>query len=196
MANNATFDAAIAAWIDEPEVEETVEETAEETTDASTGEDTEDTAEDTTEDQETEEENTKGEEPKEVEKEKKADASNDEERDVDAKAKASMEDDLRAYKALYPSERIEKFEDIPNVLDFAKMRLGGLSVEEAARYTRLDTKVKKDSGKGHIVASAPKKAQVSGIDGLSDGEYRQLRDMFPDLTDKELNSLYNRTRSK
>ncbi len=217
MAKTETFDSMLSAWVEseEEQAEEVNEETSEEA-EENTEEETEevDTAEEEAEEEgdpaseNSEEESAEGEaeeseEEETPEEEAKPEAKSDEEdnkakesSDREAKIHASMQADIDAYNKLYPNDTIEKIDDIPNAIDFARMRRGGMSVEEAARYVRASMRKDKSNGKEHIKSASSVKAASSGIEGMSKEEYAALRDLFPDMTKKEIESLYKRTRSK
>jgi hypothetical protein len=215
MAKNETFDSMLSAWVEseEEQAEEVNEETSEEAEENTEAEAEEvDTAEDEAEEEgdpaseNSEEESAEeAEESEEEEKpeEAKAEAKSDEEdnkakesSDREAKIRASMQADIDAYNKLYPNDTIEKIDDIPNAIDFARMRRGGMSVEEAARYVRASMRKDKSNGKEHIKASSSVRASSHGIDGMTNEEYAIARDLFGDMPKKELESLFKRTRSK
>lgn len=217
MAKGETFDSMLAAWIETEdaaeevneemteEAENTAEDEVEEVEEAETEEeeDTDDGKEETEEEETLKEEESESESTSADEEESEPESNADEEdnkakesSDRESKIRLSMQADVEAYNTLYPNEKIERIEDIPNALDFARMRRGGLSVEEAARYVRGSMKRDKSNGKEHIKSASSVKAASSGIEGMSKEEYATLRDMFPDMPKKELESLYKRTRSK
>lgn len=213
MAKTETFDAMIAAWVDEnPEAQDAIEENAE--TEAEAEESAvEDTAEEEAEsEEESNEESLNDDEEsendsdesndKDESKEEAPEAKTDEEdkkakesSEREAQIRASMQADIDAYNKLYPNEAIEKIDDIPKALDFARMRRGGLSVEEAARYVRAGMKRDKSNGKEHIKASSAVKAGSHGIEGMTSEEYAIARSIFGDMPKKELEKLYNKTKS-
>lgn len=216
MAKNETFDSMLSAWVESEEeqaeeVNEEASEEAEENTEAEAEE--VDTAEEEAEEEgdpasdnseeKSAEEAEESEEEEKPEEEAKAEAKSDEEdkkakesSDREAKIRASMQADIDAYNKLYPNDTIEKIDDIPNAIDFARMRRGGMSVEEAARYVRASLKKDKSNGKEHIKASSSVRASSHGIDGMTNEEYAMARDLFGDMPKKELESLFKRTRSK
>ena len=210
MAKNDTFDSMLGVWLEDSESEK--ESTAEAETESngesedtveedgnmeSVGEEPENVSEDT--DEESESEGTETVTEGEEDLSDTAEDGEDEKNDTSASTKAeeAMKADLEAYNKLFPNEKVERLEDIPNVMDFVKMRVGGMTVEEAAHYTRLANKADKTNGKEHIRASAPKKAAGAGIEGMSDDEYRMARSVLgEDMSDKEIADLFRRTRSK
>lgn len=216
MAKNETFDSMLSAWIESEEeqaaeVNEEESEEAEENTEAEAEE--VDTAEEEAEEEddpasenseeESAEEAEESEEEEKPEEEAKPEAKADEEdkkakesSEREAQIRASMQADIDAYNKLYPNEAIEKIEDIPNALDFARMRRGGLSVEEAARYVRASMRKDTSNGKEHIKSASSVRASSHGIDGMTNEEYAIARDLFGDMPKKELESLFKRTRTK
>jgi cobalamin biosynthesis protein CobT len=216
MAKNETFDSMLSAWVEseEEQAEEVNEETSEEAEENTEAEAEEvDTAEDEAEEEgdpasenseeESAEEAEESEEEEKPEEEAKPEAKADEEdnkakesSDREARIRASMQADIDAYNKLYPNDTIEKIDDIPNAIDFARMRRGGMSVEEAARYVRASMRKDKSNGKEHIKASSSVRASSHGIDGMTNEEYAIARDLFGDMPKKELESLFKRTRSK
>lgn len=218
MAKGETFDSMLAAWIETEDAAEEVNEETSEETEVDTEEETEDvdtveeeaeeeddSASETSDDnEEAEEESEESEEEEEPEAEAKTEAKTDEEdkkakesSDRESKIRLSMQADVEAYNKLYPNEAIEKIEDIPNALDFARMRRGGLSVEEAARYVRASMKKDKSNGKEHITSASSVRASSHGIEGMTNEEYAMARNIFgDDMPKKELESLFKRTRTK
>ena len=216
MAKTETFDSMLSAWVESEEeqaeeVNEEASEEAEENTEAE-AEEVETAEEEAEEEGDPASENSEGESAEEAkeseeeekpEEEAKPEAKSDEEdntakesSDREAKIRASMQADIDAYNKLYPNDTIEKIDDIPNAIDFARMRRGGMSVEEAARYVRASLKKDKSNGKEHIKASSSVRASSHGIEGMTNEEYAMARDLFGDMPKKELESLFKRTRSK
>lgn len=217
MAKTETFDSMLSAWVESEEeqaeeVNEEASEEAEENTEAEAeevdtaeeeAEEEGDPASENSEEESAEEEAEESEEEEKPEEEAKPETKSDEEdnkekesSDREAKIRASMQADIDAYNKLYPNDTIEKIDDIPNAIDFARMRRGGMSVEEAARYVRASLKKDKSNGKEHIKASSSVRASSHGIDGMTNEEYAIARDLFGDMPKKELESLFKRTRSK
>ena len=206
MANEAKFDALLAAWVDESEeVEEAVDnaeaEDAEEGVETEEAEETE-TEEVTEESAEEEDDKSDSDAKAETKTETKAETKSDAEdtakgaSDRESKIRNAMQADVDEYNRLYPDDKIEKIDDIPDALAFAKMRRGGMTVEEAARYVRASMKRDKSNGKEHIRAASAQRASSSGIEGMTNEEYAAARQIFGDMPKKELESLFKRTRSK
>ena len=206
MANEAKFDAILAAWVDESEeAEDAVDNT--EAEDAEEGVETEEAEE--TEAEEAESESAEEEDDKsdsdaraETKTETKAETKADAEgtakgaSDRESKIRNAMQADVDEYNRLYPDDKIEKIDDIPDALAFAKMRRGGMTVEEAARYVRASMKRDKSNGKEHIRAASAQKASSSGIEGMTNEVYAEARKLFPDMPKKEFESLFKQTISK
>lgn len=193
----AKFDEMLAAWVDDTEDEEATEDTAaEDAEEAEVKEEAEENVE-----EKSNEESADDTSADDSKTETKAETESGEE---DNKAKESpesrihnaMQADIDEYNRLFPNDKIEKIDDIPDALAFAKMRRGGLSVEEAARYVRGAVKRDTSNGKEHIKATSAQKASSSGIEGMSSEEYAAARQIFGDMPKKELESLFKRTRSK
>ena len=206
MANEAKFDALLAAWVDDTDDAEEAVDNAE-AEDAEEGVETEEAEETETEEAESESnEDDEEEETKSAEAETKTETKAETKADAEDKAKGAsdreskirnaMQADVDEYNRLYPDDKIEKIDDIPDALAFAKMRRGGMTVEEAARYVRASMKRDKSNGKEHIRAASAQKASSSGIEGMTNEEYAAARQIFGDMPKKELESLFKRTRSK
>lgn len=112
-------------------------------------------------------------------------------------AQTMMSEDIAEFNRLYPKSQIKSIDDIPNAVDFAKMRMSGISVEDAARYvmgTRQNASAK-SSGKDHLTASVPKQTASSTIEGMTQEEYAMARSVFGDMSKKDIERLYKRTKS-
>ena len=117
-----------------------------------------------------------------------------------------MEADLAEYNRLYPDAKIESYGQIPNVLKFASYREKGLTVDEAAYLAGRGEHERKASeraaeeaaaraaSKSHLKASSPSKPAGDSNAHMTRAELEQAREIFPNLSDKEIASLYRRVK--
>lgn len=115
-----------------------------------------------------------------------------------------VESDLAVLHAKYPETvNMVKFEDIPNYKRFGELRDLGLSAEEAysaanpgATRAAVAASVKKQSlneTKAHLKSNVPKAAKNNSI-SISKAEMEECRELFPELSDKEIVALYKKTK--
>ena len=101
------------------------------------------------------------------------------------------EEDLKTLKAKFPPCRqMTHIGELQNPLRYAALRDLGLSPEEAylaTNYPRLAAFTK--DNRGHLSSAVPKGAAG---DGMSAADLSMARDLFGDLSDSELVSLYRR----
>ena len=114
--------------------------------------------------------------------------------------------DLAALHAAYPDTRqYSNIRDIPNLKRFGDLRDLGLSPKEAYAAanpdgvrTNVADAVKKQSladTKGHLRSAVPRGSHDTAPK-MSRSELAQWRDIFPDLSDKEILKLYRQTEDK
>ncbi len=115
-----------------------------------------------------------------------------------------VQQDLNDLHTLFPETKsITKFEDIPNAKRYAELRDKGLSAKEAysaanadARREVIANSVKQqtiNASKSHLKSNVPIASKDTSIK-ISRGEMEQMRELFPDKSDKELVALYKKTR--
>lgn len=113
-------------------------------------------------------------------------------------------DDLAALHAEFPETRgFTKFEDIPNYRRFGELRDAGATAKEAyiaanpdrARDAVASSVRQKDinSTKEHLQSNVPKASKDNSVK-VSRAEMEQLRELFPDKSDKEIIALYKKTK--
>ena len=111
--------------------------------------------------------------------------------------------DLNELHSLFPeTKEVTKFENIPNCRRYAELRDKGLSVKEAysaansdARREAIANSVKQqtlNASKAHLKSNVPIASKDTSVK-ISRSEMEQMRDMFPDKSDKELIALYKKT---
>ena len=117
-----------------------------------------------------------------------------------------MAEDLAEYNRLYPDANIESYGQIPNVLKFAYYREKGLTVDEAAYLAgrgeherkaserAADEAAARAASKSHLKASSPSKPAGDSDTHMTRAELEEARRMFPNLSDKEIASLYRRVK--
>lgn len=112
--------------------------------------------------------------------------------------------DINDLHSMFPETKsITKFEDIPNVKRYAELRDMGLSVKEAysasnpeGRREAVASAVKQqaiNASKSHLKSNVPIASKDTSIK-ISRAEMNQMREMFPDKSDKELIALYKKTK--
>ena len=111
-------------------------------------------------------------------------------------------EDLAEIKRLFPSfSDVSHLRELDRASRFGEMREAGFSVEEAlmaTNYERIfETIIKKArqiNGKSHLMSVAP---AASGNDsgGMTVEEMREAKEIFGDLSDREIQALYKRARS-
>lgn len=113
--------------------------------------------------------------------------------------------DLQKLHDLYPETR--KYADIaqlPHFDEFATKRLMGYPASDAYSSTHKDeiiasaiesAKSTPKATKSHLQSSVPKGAKDDAV-FMSKGELTEMRETFPDMTDKEIAALYKRARQK
>lgn len=117
-----------------------------------------------------------------------------------------MAEDLAEYNRLYPDANIEEYAQIPNVLKFAYYREKGLTVDEAAYLAgrgeherkaserAADEAAARAASKSHLKASSPSKPAGDSDARMTRAELEEARKLFPNLSDKEIASLYRRVK--
>lgn len=112
--------------------------------------------------------------------------------------------DLNELHSLFPETKgIDKFENVPNVKRYAELRDLGLSVSEAynaanpnARRDAIASSVRQQSinaSKSHLKSNVPIAAKDTSVK-ITRSEMQQMRDLFPDMSDKDLVALYKKTK--
>ena len=110
-------------------------------------------------------------------------------------------EDLAAIKAIYPeTANLNHISELKNVKRFAELRNMGLSATEAysASHSKevregvaRSVKTQQKSGKEHLHSVVPKTTR--GGASISRSDMDELRDLFPNKTDKEIIELYKKT---
>lgn len=111
--------------------------------------------------------------------------------------------DINELHSAFPETKaITKLEDMPNCLRYAELRDMGLSVKEAysaanfeGRREAVANSVKQqmiNASKSHLKSNVPVASKDTGVK-ISRAEMNQMREMFPDKSDKELIALYKKT---
>lgn len=112
--------------------------------------------------------------------------------------------DMNELHSIFPETKtISKFEEIPNCRRYAQLRDLGLSVKEAysaanpeARTEAITNSVKQqtiNASKSHLKSNVPIASKDTSIK-ISRADMEQMRDLFPDKSDKELVALYKKTK--
>lgn len=112
--------------------------------------------------------------------------------------------DLNELHSLFPETKdIAKFENIPNCRRYAELRDMGLSVREAysaanpdARREAVVNSVKQqtiNASKSHLRSNVPIASKDTSVK-ITRAEMDQMRELFPDKSDKELVALYKKTK--
>ena len=115
-----------------------------------------------------------------------------------------IEADLKELHTLFPETKdITSLENVPNCKRYAELRDMGLSVKEAynaanpeARRTAVANSVKQqaiNASKAHLRSNVPIAAKDTSVK-ITRAEMAQMRDLFPDKSDKELVALYKKTK--
>jgi hypothetical protein len=105
--------------------------------------------------------------------------------------------DLKSLKDVYPAcASYKAITDIPNVKRFAELRELGLSAVEAFAATNrnlINSGSNSPKGsKSHLQTVVPKGA-TGGDNLIPRSEFNQLKELFPDLSNKEIIKLYNKS---
>ena len=112
--------------------------------------------------------------------------------------------DLNELHSLFPETKdIAKFENIPNCRRYAELRDKGLSVKEAysaanpdARREAVVNSVKQqtiNASQSHLRSNVPIASKDTSVK-ITRAEMNQMRELFPEKSDKELVALYKKTR--
>lgn len=112
--------------------------------------------------------------------------------------------DMAELHSLFPETKsIAKFEELPNCRRYAELRDKGLSVREA--YSAANPEVRRETivnsvkqqtinaSKAHLKSNVPIASRDTSVK-ITRGEMEQMRELFPDKSDKELVALYKKTR--
>lgn len=113
-------------------------------------------------------------------------------------------EDLAILHAEFPETKdITKLEQIPNARRFAELRDIGVSAREAyvaanidAHRDRIAKSVRQQSinaTKSHLVSNVPIASKDTSVK-ISRSDMEQLRDLFPNKSDKEIIALYKKTK--
>lgn len=113
-------------------------------------------------------------------------------------------DDIAALRSEFPEMKdVTKLEQIPNARRFAELRDAGLTAREA--YVAANINAQRDiiansarqaatnASKDHLVSNVPKASRDTSVK-ISRADMEQLRDLFPDKSDKEIIALYRKTK--
>jgi hypothetical protein len=115
-----------------------------------------------------------------------------------------VQSDLNELHSLFPETKtVTRFENIPNCRRYAELRDKGLSVKEAysaanadARREAIASSVKQqtiNASKSHLKSNVPIASKDTSIK-ITRAEMEQMRDLFPNKSDKELVALYKKTK--
>ena len=123
------------------------------------------------------------------------DAPQEEAPQVDYAAMAAS--DLTQIRALFPSMgALEHLSEIPNAMRYAALRDAGLTVEEAfwaACHTAVAKQPSYDN-RSHLRSSVPRGAAGNPM-MMTASEMAAAKELFGDLTESEIQTLYNKCRS-
>lgn len=111
--------------------------------------------------------------------------------------------DMNELHSLFPETKgISRLEDVPNCKRYAELRDMGLSVREAYNAANPDarrdtivnsTKQKAiNASKSHLKSNVPVAARDTSVK-ITRGEMEQMRELFPEMSDKQLVALYKKT---
>lgn len=111
--------------------------------------------------------------------------------------------DMNELHSMFPETKdITKLEDIPNCRRYAELRDMGLTVKEAysaanpeGRREAVASAVKQqtiNASKAHLKSNVPIASKDTSVK-ISRAEMNQMREMFPDKSDKDLIALYKKT---
>lgn len=114
-----------------------------------------------------------------------------------------VEKDMKELHSLFHETKdITKFENVPNVKRYAELRDLGLTVAEAYNATNSDARREAiassvrqqliNASKSHLKSTVPIAAKDTSIK-ISRADMQQMRDLFPNMSDKELVALYKKT---
>ena len=117
-----------------------------------------------------------------------------------------MKADLEEIQREYPETRsLKSLTEIENLAKFGRFRDLGLSAKEAYAAANADgvrksvaaaTKQQSLNGtKAHLKSAVPAGSKDDGI-AISQRELAEWRDLFPDLSDKEIRQLYKESAKK
>lgn len=106
---------------------------------------------------------------------------------------AMAEEDLAQLRQIFPALRsLPHLGNLPNARRYGELREAGLTPEEALRATHPDLSGGGLVGeKSHLRSSAPRFAAARG--GIGAADLSAARDLFPDLSDREIDRLWRRT---
>ena len=104
--------------------------------------------------------------------------------------------DLEQIREMFPSMRsFEHLSEIPNAMRYAKLRDAGLTVEEAfwaACHSSIQRQATYDN-RSHLRSSVPRGA-TGNPSMMTASEMAAAKDLFGDLTESEIQTLYNKCR--
>ena len=112
--------------------------------------------------------------------------------------------DMAELHSQFPEMKdVTKFADIPNAKRYAELRDMGLSVKEAynaanpdRRRDAIASSVKQqaiNASKAHLKSNVPIASKDTSVK-ITRAEMQQMRDIFPDMSDKEIIALYKKTK--
>jgi hypothetical protein len=96
-------------------------------------------------------------------------------------------EDIDAINSRFPDAKLSSLEDIKNTSKYVALRDKGVSAEEA--YAQVIQP--KEDGKKHMTATASKTTPSRGAQ-MTAFEKRAARDLFPGMSDAEIQKLYKR----
>lgn len=103
---------------------------------------------------------------------------------------ALAEADLAVLREKFPAARgLRTLSEMPGAVRFAELRELGLSPEEAYLATRPASEYRPDN-RAHLISSAPRHAAPAAT--MSASEMRAARELFGNLSDQEIDSLFRR----
>ncbi len=105
--------------------------------------------------------------------------------------------DLQEIKSAFPElSHLESLTELSGLARYGELREAGLSAVEAAAATQYERLRKpREDTRAHLSSSVPRHTSPSG-GGISIGELSAARDLFPTLSDREIEALYKRASRK
>ena len=108
-------------------------------------------------------------------------------------------EDLLEIKRLFPNlSQLSDIRELDNVARFGELRDSGLSVKEAFIATNFDRilsslaeKAARSDGKSHLRSAIPS-VSARPVNSMSAEQLHSARELFGNLTDKEIENLYKR----
>lgn len=106
---------------------------------------------------------------------------------------AKMQADIDAINAKHPDAKIGTIADIKNQAAYVALRNSGLAPADA--YAKAVATPKKQDTKKHMVSTSPK-SSVGKNTPMTDYERKAAKELFRDMSDREIQELYNTVKNK